>query len=77
MLYALTIMCLKENFSDSPINEFSRQYWAESEYLRRQDVNSKSGEEQKKGHHVRRIPSFDSDSDTEQKKGQNDNALIH
>ena len=39
-------------------------------------MNSKSGEEQKKGHHVRRSPNFDSNSDTEQKKGQNDNGLI-
>ena len=30
----------------------------------------------KKVHHVRRSPNFDSNSDTEQKKGQNDNALI-
>ena len=41
-------MCLKENNSDSPSNEYSRHYSAESEYLRRQDMNSKSGEEQKK-----------------------------
>ena len=43
-------MCLKENYSDSPNNEYSRHYSAEaeSEYLRRQDMNSKSGEEQKK-----------------------------
>ena len=41
-------MCLKENYSDSPSNEYSRHYSAESEYLRRQDMNSKSGEEQKK-----------------------------
>ena len=41
-------MCLKENYSDSPSNEYSRHYSAESEYLRRQNMNSKSGEEQKK-----------------------------
>ena len=37
-------MCLKENYSDSPSNEYSRHYSAESEteYRRRQ------GEEQKK-----------------------------
>ena len=69
-------MCLKENYSNSPSNEYSRHYSAESEYLRRQNMNSKSGEEQKKGHHVRRSPNFDLNSDTEQKKGQNDNALI-
>ena len=69
-------MCLKENHSDSPKNEYSRLYSAESEYLRRQDMNSKSGEEQKKGHHVRRSPNFDSNSDKKQKKGQNDDALI-
>ena len=69
-------MCLKENYSDSPSNENSRHYSGESEYLRRQDMNSKSSEEQKKGHYVRRSPNFDSKSDTEQKKGQNDNALI-
>ena len=43
-------------------------------------MNLKSGEEQKKkkkkGHHVRRSPNFDSNSDTQQKNGQNDNALI-
>ena len=39
-------------------------------------MNSKSGEEQKKGHHVRKSPNFDSTSGAEQKKGQNDNALI-
>ena len=61
-------MCLKENYSDSPSNEYSRPYSAEYEYLRRQNMNSKSGEKQKKkkkGHHVRRSP-----------KGQNDNGLI-
>ena len=47
-------------------------------YLRRQNMNSKLGEEQKKrkGHYVRRSPNFDSNSDTKQKKGQNDNGLI-
>ena len=30
----------------------------------------------KKGHHVRRSPNFDLNLDTEQKKCQNDNALI-
>ena len=40
-------------------------------------MNSKLGEERKKkGHHVRRSPNFDSNSDTKQKKGQNDNGLI-
>ena len=64
-------MCLKENYSDSPSNEYSRYYSAESEYPRRQNMNSKSGEEQKKkekGHHVRRSPNFDSNSDAKQKK---------
>ena len=61
-------MCLKENYSDSPSNEYSRHYSAEFEYLRRQDINSKSGEEQKNGHHVCRSPNFDSNSDTEQKE---------
>ena len=43
-------MCLKENYSDSPSNEYSRHYLAESEseYLRRQNMNSKSGEEKEK-----------------------------
>ena len=41
-------MCLKENYTDSPSNEYSRHYSAESEYLRRQVMNSKSAEEQKK-----------------------------
>ena len=41
-------MCLEENYSDSPSNEYSRHYSAESEYLRLQNVNSKLGEEQKK-----------------------------
>ena len=49
---------------------------SESEYLRRQNMNSKLGEEQKKGHHVRRSPKFDPNSDKMHKKGQNDNGLI-
>ena len=58
-----------ENYVDSPSNEYSRHHSAESEYLRRQNMNSKLGEEQKKkGHHFRRSPSFDSNSDTERKK---------
>ena len=66
-------MCLKENYLDSPSNEYSRHYSAESEseYLRRQNMNSKFGEEQTKkktGHHVRRSPNFDSNSDKKQKK---------
>ena len=72
-------MCLKENYSDSPSNEYSRHYSAdsESEYLRRQNMNSKSGEEgQKKGHYVRRSSNCDSNSDKKQEKGQNDNGLI-
>ena len=78
-------MCFKENYLDSPSNEYSRHYSAEpeSEYLRRQNMNSKLGEEQKnkikynkKSHHVRRSPSFDSNSDKKQEKGQNDNGLI-
>ena len=39
-------------------------------------MNSKSGKEQKKDHHVRGSPNFDSNSATEQKIGQNNNALI-
>ena len=39
-------------------------------------MNSKSAEEQKKGHHVRRSSNFDLNSDYKQKKGQNDNAVI-
>ena len=69
-------MCLKENYSDSPSNEYSRHYSAEFEHLRRQGMNSKSGEEQKTGHHVRRCPIFDSNSDTEQKNKGQDYALI-
>ena len=70
-------MCIKENYSDSPSNEYLRHYSAESEYLRRQNINSKSGVEQKKkGNHVSRSPNFDSNSITKQKKGQNDNGLI-
>ena len=45
-------MCLKENYSDSPSNEYSHLLGRVS-ILRRQDMNSKSGEEQKKGHHGR------------------------
>ena len=69
-------MCLKENYSDSPSNEYSRHYSAESEHLRRRNMNLKLGEEQKKVHYVRRSPNFDSNSDKKQKKGQNDNGLI-
>ena len=41
-------------------------------------MNSKLGEEQKKkkGHHVRRSPNFDSNLDTKQKKGQNNNGVM-
>ena len=39
-------MCLEENYSDSPSDEYSRHYSAE--YLRRQNMNLKLGEEQKK-----------------------------
>ena len=42
-------------------------------------MNSNLGEEQKKGHRVRRSPNFGSNSDKKQKKGQkgqNDNGLI-
>ena len=40
-------------------------------------MNSKLGEEQKnKGHHVRRSPNFDSNSEKKQKKDQNDNGLM-
>ena len=43
-------MCFKENYSDSPSNEYLRHYSAESEseYLRRHNMISKLGEEQKK-----------------------------
>ena len=63
-------MCLEENYSDSPSNEYSRHYSAESEYLRRQNMDSKLGEEQKKrkGHHVRRSPNFDPNSDKKKNK---------
>ena len=61
-------MCLKENYLDLPSSEYSRHYSAESEYLQRQNMNSKLGEEQKKGHHVRRSPNFDSNLDIKQKK---------
>ena len=44
--------------------------------LRRQVMNSKSSEEQEKGHHVRKSPNFDSKSGAEQKKGQNKNASM-
>ena len=44
--YFILGMCLQENYSDSPSNEYSRHYSAE--YLRRQNMNSKLGEEQKK-----------------------------
>ena len=60
-------MCLKENYPDSPSKEYSRHY--SSKYLRHQNMNSNLGEEQKKkGHHVRRSPNFDPNSDKEQKK---------
>ena len=36
--------------------------------LRRHDMNSESGEEQKKGYHVRKSLNFDSKSSAEQKK---------
>ena len=60
-------MCLKKNYSDSPLLGQIRVS------TRLQDMNSKSGEEQKKkkkkkGHYVCRSPDFDSNSDTEQKK---------
>ena len=52
---SLVGMWLEENYS--------------AEYLRRRNMNSKLGEEQKKkGHHVRRSPNFDPNSDKKQKK---------
>ena len=64
--------CLEENYSDSPSNEYSRHYSAESEYLRCQNMNSKLGEEQKKKKVItsviRRSPNFDPNSDKKQKK---------
>ena len=48
----------------------------ESEYLRRQDMNSKSGEELKKGHHVRKVLILTHNRVQSKKKYQNDNALI-
>ena len=70
-------MCLKENYSNSPSNEYSRHYSTEFEYLRRQNVNSKLGEEQKK----KVITSVEVLISTQiriqsKKKGQNDNGLI-
>ena len=77
LLLCMIGMCLDENYSDSPSNEYSRHYSAESEHLRRQNMDSKLGEEQKKkGDHVRRSHNFDPNSDKKQKKGQNDNGLI-
>ena len=46
MCYITLGMCLKENYSDSPSNEYSRHCSAESEYLRLQNMNLKFGEEQ-------------------------------
>ena len=62
-------MCFKENYLNSPSKEYSRHYSAESEseYVRRQNMNSKLGEEQKNGHHVRRSPNFDSNSETKKR----------
>ena len=72
-------MCFKENYSDSPSNEYSRHYSAESEseYLRRRIRNSKLGEEQKK----KVIASVEVLILTQiriksKKKGQNDDGLI-
>ena len=72
-------MCLKENYSDSQSDEYSRHYSAgsESEYLRRQNMNPKLGEEQKK----KIITSVGVLISTQiriksKKKGQNDNGLI-
>ena len=53
-------MCLEENYSNSPNNEYSRHYSAEK----------------KKGHHIRKSPHFDPNLDKKQKKSQNDNGLI-
>ena len=75
LLYLYLGMCLKKNYPVSLSNEYLRQYSAESksEYLRRQIMNSKLGEEQKKkekkDHHVRGSPNFNSNSDKKQKKG--------
>ena len=72
-------MCLKINYSDLPSNEYSRHYSAESEYLRRQNLNSKLGEEQKKKKKV--IKSVEVPISTQirlksKKKGQSVNGLI-
>ena len=69
-------MCLEENYSVSPSNEYSRHYSAE--YLRRENMNSKLGEAQKKKKKV--ITSVEVLISTliriKSKKGQNDNGLI-
>ena len=73
-------MCLKENYSDSPspsdLPSLSPSIYRYSDSpspsIYNVNMNSKSGKQQKKDHHVRRNPNFDSNSD----KGQNDNALI-
>ena len=69
-MHFLIGMCLEENYSDSPSNKYSRHYSAESksEYLQRQNMDSKLGEDQKKGHHDRRSPNFDPNSYKKQKK---------
>ena len=72
-------MCLKENYSDSPSNEYLRYYSAESEseYLRCQNINSKLGEEQKKKVITSvKVPISTQIRNKKKKKGQNDNGLI-
>ena len=46
VLWSQLGMCLKENYSDSPSNEYLRHYSAE--YLRRQNMNSKSKKKKKR-----------------------------
>ena len=71
-------MCLKENYSDSPSNEYSRHYSGESEYLRRQNMNSKLGEEQKKKkvNTSVEVPILTQIRIKNKKKDQNDYGLI-
>ena len=62
-------MCRKENYSDSPSNKYSTSLGRVS-IPQSQEMNSKSGEEQKKGHHVRKSPNFDLKSGAEHKKSK-------
>ena len=67
-------MCLKENYSDSPSNEYSRHCSAEYLFCDVK-ISTQNQVTSKKSHHVCKSPNFNSKG-SRAKKGQNGNALM-